>query len=1112
MMVGTVALLCGIVLCLAIAGLVWAHSTCDPGVVSEFTARGNFTEFKKNQCSWDVPMRAFIEEVAARVGLLTSSNTWTNVNDFSAAAVELPNSTTCLSTLCDAASEYNTVCVDSDATSGERLYLCESTGWVLQGPATTVFNVKSYGAVGDGSTDDRAAIQSAISACNTAGGGVVYFPQSTTSYVVNSASGILFSNASDCTFRGAGPYASVIDVSALVTGLQSSGSSTNIAFEDMGFIGASTTTISINGYYNTGFRFENVRFRLTGAKNLGIAAQGLSGLRIRNALFEGDGEGAQSGRAILLQRGMQDVEIRDSRFEYLYDGITIDTGTAGEEPSEGIRIRNNHFNMGWWTIKALHTNSGGTVTYTATVLTDTAAAFGTLAANTDIRVMATRQTGTFTAAAGSMHTKVVDSAATFSTNSVTRGDIIRSGTKFAVVLSVQSETILWVDEWRDTSTYQVGPSPATAASYTIYGLTLGRRSSNTATTITVARWYTVTGATATTPSAGTLYEVMYEHPNYNLNSEAGKLIVTDNLFRRGWSDQVNVLGNDGVICSNLFEDGQDIAVTLGSGASRWLVCNNRILHQGTNGLWVGTGTDNQVVGNTILDTVWTTTASNSSGIQVRGGDRTALAFNTIDRGSSSSQPFGISIDDATADQVNDTVLTGNRTRSSTTAGFAQIDTDAINTRLQGNDFDSVSDNGTGTYTRLEVLGGQLKATPSTVGSAANGIDIVNGHSTNSITSGAIAATVSGGGTSGSPNQVTDANCDYCTVAGGYDNLIGDAIASTVSGGAHHRVSNTGGHATIGGGSTHTISGAISYPTIAGGQSNTVSATNATVGGGTTNTASGTSATVGGGTTNTASGTQATVAGGASNQATASSATIGGGTTNTAGGTAATVAGGSTNSISASTDYATISGGLSNSMTGGASTNYSAIAGGRSNTIASVQYASIPGGQSNNVSATYGSASGFQASVSSSNWYGMDCHASGQVAAAGDAQECRGVVRRQTTDATQTTLYLDGAGTANRLRLPTDTTWTFVIVITARRTDADNESAGYKCEGVIDNNAGTTALVGTITKTVLAEDTAAWDIDCVATDGATDALEVKVTGEAAKTINWVAHAQLVQVTG
>lgn len=69
--------------------------------------------------------------------------------DFGDAIVELPNTTSCVSTQCDAAGEAGRICVDTDATSGQRVYVCEGvSGWVVQGAAA--------GVAGPGSSTDNA--------------------------------------------------------------------------------------------------------------------------------------------------------------------------------------------------------------------------------------------------------------------------------------------------------------------------------------------------------------------------------------------------------------------------------------------------------------------------------------------------------------------------------------------------------------------------------------------------------------------------------------------------------------------------------------------------------------------------------------------------------------------------------------------------------------------------------------------------------------------------------------------------------------------------------------------------------------------------------------------
>jgi hypothetical protein len=143
--------------------------------------------------------------------------------------------------------------------------------------------------------------------------------------------------------------------------------------------------------------------------------------------------------------------------------------------------------------------------------------------------------------------------------------------------------------------------------------------------------------------------------------------------------------------------------------------------------------------------------------------------------------------------------------------------------------------------------------------------------------------------------------------------------------------------------------------------------------------------------------------------------------------------------------------------------------------------------------------------------GTRIYSSGRIAANGDAQAGEITLRNVTTNASLVELV--GGLDTQRLVLQNDSTLTFTANVVARRTDADNESAGFYVQGVIDRNANaaSTALVGTITKTVIARDMAAWDVT-VDADTTNGSLRFRVQGEASKTIYWVAHVRFLEVIG
>jgi hypothetical protein len=115
----------------------------------------------------------------------------------------------------------------------------------------------------------------------------------------------------------------------------------------------------------------------------------------------------------------------------------------------------------------------------------------------------------------------------------------------------------------------------------------------------------------------------------------------------------------------------------------------------------------------------------------------------------------------------------------------------------------------------------------------------------------------------------------------------------------------------------------------------------------------------------------------------------------------------------------------------------------------------------------------------------------------------------TTNATQTELVGSGS---SYFTIATDTSYLVDINIVARRTDALGsplDRGAWNVKVMIENNSGTTALVGETSETEITNGPG-WSISVTA-DDSNDRLAVKVTGEAAKTISWAAKVTSVSVS-
>ena len=116
---------------------------------------------------------------------------------------------------------------------------------------------------------------------------------------------------------------------------------------------------------------------------------------------------------------------------------------------------------------------------------------------------------------------------------------------------------------------------------------------------------------------------------------------------------------------------------------------------------------------------------------------------------------------------------------------------------------------------------------------------------------------------------------------------------------------------------------------------------------------------------------------------------------------------------------------------------------------------------------------------------------------------------QTTDATPTEIFLGGVSN-ERFEVEEESVASFEIQIVARDNVADH-GAMYTITGAIKRDGSdNTALLAAVTKTVVHEDDASWDV-AVTADDTSEALIITVTGDASNPVRWGASGRFTEVS-
>jgi len=195
------------------------------------------------------------------------------------------------------------------------------------------------------------------------------------------------------------------------------------------------------------------------------------------------------------------------------------------------------------------------------------------------------------------------------------------------------------------------------------------------------------------------------------------------------------------------------------------------------------------------------------------------------------------------------------------------------------------------------------------------------------------------------------------------------------------------------------------------------------------------------------------------------------------------------------------GGVSNTVSGGAG----GVIGG-SGVQVSGYCAGAAGGLFTEAAADLSFVSG---DSSKSRSYGARAMSSGTLNNTGDSQREEVCFFDFTSNATPKIIYPGGNSSAGPIAIPDGFAYGFRGSVVAFKSNGD--ASYWYVSGLLKRVSGTLSLVGSVTKTVVAQDAGAstWDI-AITADDTNKLLQLQVTGQAASVINWSAELVLNEV--